>query len=57
MIRLINILHTAEEIASKNSFLFSYDNIKKWYSICDTLKQVSTKTNTYNYYFSNISMR
>lgn len=57
MIRLINILHTSKEVASINSLLFSYDKTKKWYSICDTLKQVSTKTNTYKYYFSRISMR
>lgn len=42
MIRLIYILHCAEEVASNNS-LFTYDKIKKWFSICNTLKQVSNK--------------
>lgn len=41
MIRLINILHSTEEVASNSSHLFSYDKTKKWYSVCDTLKQVS----------------
>lgn len=41
MIRLLVILCNAKEIASDN-ILFTYDTTKKWFSICDTLKQVST---------------
>lgn len=41
MVRLLRILHCAEEIALNNS-LFTYDKTKNWYSICDSLKQVST---------------
>lgn len=42
-IRLIHILHCAEEIAS-NNVLFTYDKIKKWFSICDSLKQTNEKS-------------
>lgn len=42
MVRLIYILRCAEEVAT-NNVLFTYDEIKKWFSICDTLKQVSNK--------------
>jgi len=42
-IRLIHMLHCAEEIAS-NNILFTYDKIKKWFSICDTLKQTDEKS-------------
>lgn len=42
MVRLVHILHTAEGIATNHS-LFTYDKIKKWFSICNTSKQVSTK--------------
>lgn len=40
MIRLLYILHCAEDIATSSS-LFTYDKIKKWFSTCDALKQVS----------------
>lgn len=42
MVRLKHILQCAEEVAS-NNLLFTYDKIKKWFSICNTLKQVSIK--------------
>lgn len=39
MVRLIRILCCAEDIALNNS-LFVYDKTKKWFSVCNTLKQV-----------------
>ncbi|VVC45615.1 Hypothetical protein CINCED_3A001046 [Cinara cedri] len=43
MVRLAYILHTAQEIAS-NSSLFTYDKIKKWFSISNTSKQTDEKS-------------
>jgi len=43
MIRLLHILHCAEEIAS-NNLLFTYDKIKKWFSNCETSKQADEKS-------------
>lgn len=42
--RLMRILHCAENVALNNA-LFTYDKVKKWFSICDTLKQVRLKKN------------
>ncbi|XP_050424981.1 nonsense-mediated mRNA decay factor SMG5 [Adelges cooleyi] len=43
VIRLMKILHCAKEVAS-NNVLFTYDSEKKWFSSCNTLKQVEKKT-------------